>query len=165
MDNPRLTVRHPQWNGKAILRAVVDSELRIPMHARILETLGQGEVCVLTTRKASSKKEKALRKIGVEVARLPAAPGGIDLAAALAWLGKKGVASLLVEGGSRLFTAMVEEKLADRLFLTVSPKLVGGQKACSFLEGRGVGRIAEAAGIQEPTTYTIGDDIILEGHF
>jgi diaminohydroxyphosphoribosylaminopyrimidine deaminase/5-amino-6-(5-phosphoribosylamino)uracil reductase len=164
-DDPLLTVRHAQWNGKTILRAVIDSELRLPLRARILSTLCQGEVCILTTGKASTPKEKALEKIGVEVVRLPAVSSRVNLAAALAWLGKKGIASLLVEGGSRLLTTMVEKKLADRLFLTISPKLVGGEKARSFFEGRGVGRIAEAAGIYAPTTYAIGEDIILEGHF
>ena len=126
-DDPELTVRHPQWRGKTILRVVVDSELRLPLGARLLSRFERGEVIVLTDRPRPKDNERALRQKGAEVVRLSRAPGGVDLPQALAWLGERGAASLLVEGGSRLLTAMIEGQLADRLFMTISPKLVGGE--------------------------------------
>jgi diaminohydroxyphosphoribosylaminopyrimidine deaminase/5-amino-6-(5-phosphoribosylamino)uracil reductase len=164
-DDPELTVRHPQWKGKTILRAIADSDLRFPPRARILSTLGQGSVAILTAEGASGEKEKILRRKGSEVVRLPRAKGGIDLGRALAWLGERGVASLLVEGGSRLLTAMIEAKLADRLLITVSPKLVGGEKAPSLIEGRGINFMREALGLSDMSSFSIGKDIVLEGRF
>ena len=164
-DDPRLTVRHPQWGNKPILRAVVDSRLRFPPGAGVLSTLGRGPVVVLTTAGAPREKEEALRNKGVEVVRLPGKPGAVDLSRALAWLGQRGVASLLVEGGGRLHSAMIEARLADRLFLVISPKIVGGRNAPAFIGGRGAARMSEALGLRSLTSLAIGQDIILEGRF
>lgn len=164
-DDPLLTVRHPQWKRKPILRAVVDSGLRLPLRARMLSTLDRGRIAVLTTDGAPPAKERALRKKGVEVVRLPGGPGAVNLPRTLAWLGERGIASLLVEGGSRLLTAMIEGRLADRLFLVISPKLVGGTEAPSFLEGPGIARMSEALGLGSLSSSAIGQDIILEGRF
>jgi len=164
-DDPRLTVRHPQWGDKPILRAVVDSRLKFPLEAGILSTLGRGPIVALTTAEAPRKKEEALRHRGVEVVRFPGKRGAVDLQRALAWLGEKGVASLLVEGGGRLHTALIEARLPDRLFLVISPKIVGGRTAPVFFEGRGVGRMSEALGLRSLTSFSIGQDIILEGRF
>jgi diaminohydroxyphosphoribosylaminopyrimidine deaminase/5-amino-6-(5-phosphoribosylamino)uracil reductase len=164
-DDPELTVRHPQWKGKTILRAIVDSELRLSLRARVLASLERGAVAVLTTELASKGKERVLKEKGVEVVRLPRVSEGVDLRQALAWLGERGVASLLVEGGSRLLTAMIEARLADRLFLTISPKLVGGEEAPSLIEGRGIQRMSEALVIRDFSSFAIGQDTVLEGRF
>jgi len=164
-DDPLLTVRHPQWKGKPILRAVVDSRLRFPPRARMLSTLDGGKIVVLTTAGAPAAKELALRKKGVEVVRIPGGGGCVNLPRALAWLGGRGVASLLVEGGSRLHTAMIEQRLGDRLFLVISPKLVGGRDAPSVFEGRGIGKMSEALGLRSLSSFAIGQDVVLEGRF
>ncbi len=69
-DDPRLTVRHPSWGGKTLTRVILDSRLRFPLTARLLETLEQGPIIVFTGRGASSAKAEALRKKGVEVVGL-----------------------------------------------------------------------------------------------
>jgi diaminohydroxyphosphoribosylaminopyrimidine deaminase / 5-amino-6-(5-phosphoribosylamino)uracil reductase len=162
-DDPLLTVRHPLWKGKPILRTVVDSKLRFPLRARMLSTLDRGKIAVLTTIGAPREREMALRKKGVEVVRIPGGTKTVNLSRALSWLGESGIASLLVEGGSRLHTAMIESRLADRLFLVISPKLVGGRDAPSFLEGTGIGRMSRALGVKALSSFAVGQDIILEG--
>ncbi len=144
---------------------MVDSTLRFPLRARLLSTLDRGKIAIITTVGAPLEREKALRKKGVEVVRLPGGSGSVDLSRALAWLGERGTASLLVEGGSRLLTAMIEGRLADRLFLIIAPKLVGGVEAPSFLEGPGIGRMSEALALKSLSSFSIGQDIILEGRF
>lgn len=52
--------------------------------------------------------------------------GAVDLAAALALLGARGVASVLAEGGPRLNAGLAAAGVLDELCLTVSPMLVGG---------------------------------------
>lgn len=46
-----------------------------------------------------------------------------------------GVRSLLCEGGPTVFGALVHERVADELFLTVSPKLAGGTDPLTILQG------------------------------
>jgi diaminohydroxyphosphoribosylaminopyrimidine deaminase/5-amino-6-(5-phosphoribosylamino)uracil reductase len=164
-DNPRLTVRHPHWRGKKITRVILDSELRCPLAARILSTLGKGPVIVFTTRRASLKKSEALMRRGVDVVRVPSSKGRIRIPEVLVLLGEKGLTSLLVEGGSRVLSSLIEEKLADKLLLTISPRLIGGEKAPSFYEGKGVRQLTESWELRETSWFNLGRDIIMEGYF
>jgi diaminohydroxyphosphoribosylaminopyrimidine deaminase/5-amino-6-(5-phosphoribosylamino)uracil reductase len=163
-DDPRLTVRHPHWKGKKIARIVLDSRLRFPLRSRILSTLEKGDILVFASREAPPKKKAALESRGVEVIVVSGSPRGIKLPEVLCNLGERGIAGLLVEGGSRLLTSFIEERLADKLLLTVSPRLIGGERAPSFLEGRGIGRIGEALELRDLSTFHIGGDIIMIGY-
>lgn len=164
-DDPLLTVRHPQWRRKKITRVILDSDLRFPLKSRILSTLGKGEIIIFTSKRASLKKTDALRKRGVEIVRIPGSTQRVEIKEVLLRLGEKGLSSLLVEGGSRLLTAMIEKKLADKLFLAISPKLIGGERAPSFFEGKGISRIKESWGLRNVSSFKIEGDIIMEGYF
>lgn len=164
-DDPRLTIRHPHWRGKKITRVILDSELRFPLEARILTTLGQGEIAIFTSKRASPKKTETLRKKGVEIVQIPGSGQKVEIKEVLPRLGKKGLSSLLVEGGSRLLTSMLEEKLADKLFLAISPRLIGGERAPSFFEGKGISLIKESWEFRKISSFKIGRDIIVEGYF
>jgi diaminohydroxyphosphoribosylaminopyrimidine deaminase/5-amino-6-(5-phosphoribosylamino)uracil reductase len=164
-DDPRLTVRHPQWAGKKIVRVILDSALRLPVRARILTTLTEGKVIVFTTGRASSRKKATLEKKGVEVIEIPDPSRPLEVPEVLARLGARGIASLLVEGGSRLLTTLIEEKLADKLFLTLSPRLIGGEAAPSFLEGEGVRLVRRALRLRKVSAFPIADNIIIQGYF
>jgi riboflavin biosynthesis pyrimidine reductase len=70
----------------------------------------------------------------VQVVRL--GPGELTFAAALAHLRTHHeVRSLLCEGGPTVFGALLRESVVDQLFLTLSPKLVGGGDAPSIAGG------------------------------
>jgi diaminohydroxyphosphoribosylaminopyrimidine deaminase/5-amino-6-(5-phosphoribosylamino)uracil reductase len=163
-DDPLLTVRHPQWAGKKAVRVILDSRLRLPLRARILSSLSEGGIIVFTAAGTPSRKRDFLEKRGVEVVDIPAAARSVDIAAVLAHLGGRGITSLLVEGGSRLLTTMIEGRFADKLFLTLSPRLIGGAAAPSLLEGEGVLRVRDSWAIRHLTTFTIGEDIVIEGY-
>ena len=58
------------------------------------------------------------------------------LTEALATLGREhGVQTLLCEGGGTLFSALLQERLVDELFLTIAPVLVGGARGPSVTSG------------------------------
>jgi diaminohydroxyphosphoribosylaminopyrimidine deaminase/5-amino-6-(5-phosphoribosylamino)uracil reductase len=164
-DDPKLTVRHPQWPGKKIVRVILDSELRLPLKSRILTTVAEGKILVFTTAASSPKKRTALERRGVEVVPLPGPGRRPDLAEVLRHTGRRGIAHLLVEGGSGLLTSLIEAGLADKIFLTVSPRLIGGRAAPSFLEGAGVGRVKKAWRLGRISAFPIGEDIVIQGYF
>jgi len=164
-DNPRLTVRHPQWKKKKIMRVILDSDLRLPLRSRLLSTLASGGILVFTSGEAPARKKEELMRRGVEVIGLPSSAQGIHLNEVLARLGERGITSLLVEGGSRLLTAMIEGRHADKLFLTFSPRLIGGERAPSVFEGRGAGLVRESLEIRNLSVIRIGKETILEGYF
>jgi diaminohydroxyphosphoribosylaminopyrimidine deaminase/5-amino-6-(5-phosphoribosylamino)uracil reductase len=164
-DDPLLTVRHPNWKNKKLSRIILDSGLRIPLKARILSTLESGRILVFARDGASLRKAEALARRGVEVVFLKAPPRASLLSLALAELGRREIASLLVEGGGRTLTGFIEEGLADKLVLTASPKLIGGSEAPGFFGGAGAGRVAEALRVRRTRLFRLDEDFIIEGYF
>ncbi|NTU85349.1 MAG: 5-amino-6-(5-phosphoribosylamino)uracil reductase, partial [Chloroflexales bacterium] len=91
----------------------------------------------------------------------PPGPGGVDLAALLARLGGRGVASLMVEGGARLLTGLLRARLADRLAVCVAPKLLG--EGISAVGDLGLERLADAYTMRDVTVTRYGVDIVIDG--
>lgn len=164
LDDPLLTVRHPNWKGKKITRVILDSRLRFPLGAKILSTLEEGKILVFTLKDVPMKKADALTKKGVEVIPLSRS-SGIDLLEVLSWLGKQEIASLLVEGGHHLLTSLLEARLADKILLTLSPRLIGGEKAFSFFGGKGVSFVKDSLNLKDIRYFQIENDMIVEGYF
>jgi diaminohydroxyphosphoribosylaminopyrimidine deaminase/5-amino-6-(5-phosphoribosylamino)uracil reductase len=164
-DDPLLTVRHPNWGDKKITRVILDSKLRFPLAARILSTLERGRIIVFAEDGVSSAKVERLIKKGVEVVLTPRPlmNGGVEVV--LAELGKREIAGLLVEGGSRVHTSFIEQKLADKIVLTLSPKLIGGRDAPGFWAGEGVEKVRAALTLKSLRAFGLEDDLILEGYF
>jgi diaminohydroxyphosphoribosylaminopyrimidine deaminase/5-amino-6-(5-phosphoribosylamino)uracil reductase len=164
-DDPRLTVRHPNWGGKKIVRVILDSRLRFPLTANILSTLPRGRIIVFAGRGAPTAKARALEARGVEVVVPSGRKKAWNLPDVLAELGRREIASLLVEGGSRLFTAFVENGLADKAVLTYAPRLIGGVAAPGFIGGKGAAKVGDGLALKKVRSFSVEDDIILEGYF
>jgi len=163
-DDPRLTVRHPAWAGKTITRVILDSNLRIPLQSKVLKTLSKGEVVIFTLKTSPLEKKDALQKKGVKVIPIVPKNNKIDIKKALAWLGKNQISSVLVEGGAELHTHMLESKTADKMIISVSPKLIGGKGAPCFYQGKGAETIKKSLKLKKMNTFKIGDDIIIQGY-
>ncbi|HDS09212.1 MAG TPA: bifunctional diaminohydroxyphosphoribosylaminopyrimidine deaminase/5-amino-6-(5-phosphoribosylamino)uracil reductase RibD, partial [Firmicutes bacterium] len=163
-DDPLLTVRHPHWIGKTIARIVLDSDLKFPLQAKILNTLSKGKILIFTLNEGRNIKADSLRKKGVEIISLHSESGRINLKDVLINLGERGISSLIVEGGSTLQTSFLENKLVDKVFITLSPKLIGGRDAVSFYQGQGAEFIKNALELKNISILEIGDDILIEGY-
>jgi len=164
-DDPLLTVRHAAWPAKKILRAILDPRLRFPLTSRLLSTVDRGRIVVFAGAGAPGDKAGALEALGVEVVFPPDGAKTWSLNRVLAELGRREIASLLVEGGSRVFTSFIEEGLADKAVLTFAPRLAGGAAAPGLVMGAGAGRMADAVALKRTHTFAIGDDLIMEGYF
>ncbi len=125
-DDPRLTTRLA--GGSQPRPIVVDSTGRLPLSARLWAH--PQRVMVATTPQISAERQTVLAEAGAEVLVLPAlANGHVDLTALLSQLAARGIASLMVEGGSHILTSFLTARLADRLVVTIAPKLMGGISA------------------------------------
>jgi diaminohydroxyphosphoribosylaminopyrimidine deaminase/5-amino-6-(5-phosphoribosylamino)uracil reductase len=135
-DDPRLTVRGiPGATNPA--RVVLDSRLRIPLSARVLEP--EAETVLATTQRAPKRKIHALEKRGVRVEVFaPDRKGRVPLGMVLRRLAGKGVQHVLLEGGSGLYTTALEAKEVDKLMLFIAPLLLGGAEAPGLFGGKGL---------------------------
>jgi GTP cyclohydrolase II len=155
VDDPQLTVR--MVPGSSPLRVVLDSTLRLPPTARLLDD--KAGTIVITTEQSSEERRNALRERAVGVHVVDAGPRGVDLSSALRALRELGVASLLVEGGGRVITSFFAEKLVDRLVLGIAPTIMGtGIDAVGDLD---VARVAESVRLTNRSVHEAGDDLLV----
>ena len=134
-DNPAMTDRTGLARRRPLLRVVTDAGLRTPLDAELVESAA-GDVLALCGEDASGESERQLRLRGVEVVRLRATQGRVDLCAALHVLRERGVRSLLVEGGSVLNGEMLKAGLVDKVVLYYAPVELGAN-ALPFAAGEG----------------------------
>jgi diaminohydroxyphosphoribosylaminopyrimidine deaminase/5-amino-6-(5-phosphoribosylamino)uracil reductase len=160
-DDPMLTVRVK--GGKDPYRIILDSRLRIPENAKVIE-ISPSKTIVATTELAPGEKVERLEKKGVRVLILDSKKGRVDLKPCLFKLGEMGMMSLLVEGGSQLNGSFLDEGLIDKIFLFLSPKLIGDPQALGMFDGHGVTSLKEAIPLNELKIRRIGGDLLLEGY-
>ncbi|GFO57283.1 riboflavin biosynthesis protein RibD [Geomonas sp. Red276] len=158
-DDPQLTCRVP--GGKDPLRVVVDSWLRIPLHAALF-TLDSKAGTLIATCSRDLEKLKALKERGAEILHCREKGGQVDLDDLFARLGERGVQSVLLEGGSHLAGATLRAGLIDHCMLFLAPKLVGGA-GYGLFAGEGATHMGDAIRLEEMTVRKIGVDLVVEG--
>jgi diaminohydroxyphosphoribosylaminopyrimidine deaminase / 5-amino-6-(5-phosphoribosylamino)uracil reductase len=163
-DDPLLNVRLARpAPGRQPLRVVVDSRLRLPLNAQLVRTASRYPTLIATTPAASGAKIRCLEKKGLEVWILPRdRQRRVNLKALLKKLARRGVNSILLEGGSGLNASAVREGLADRFLFFLAPKLAGGAKAPGAIGGEGVRRMRGAVPLEFIRIRRIGPDLLVE---
>ncbi len=157
VDDPQLTVR--MVPGSSPLRVVLDSTLRLPESARVLDE--QAGTVLITTNRSSESQRAAFRARAVGVHIVERGPHGVDLTDALGTLRSLGVRSLLVEGGARVITSFLGEKLVDRLVVGIAPTIMGiGIDAVGDL---GVARVSDGVHLSNRSVHAAGEDLLLAG--
>jgi diaminohydroxyphosphoribosylaminopyrimidine deaminase/5-amino-6-(5-phosphoribosylamino)uracil reductase len=162
-DDPLLTDRSGLSRRRRLSRVVLDSRLRIPLKSRIVASADE-DLLVFTSASRKSVKARKLLAAGVELVRVPARRGRLDLKAVLEELGRRDVLDLLLESGPRLNGSALHAGFVDRLFLFYTPKLAGHAKV-PF----GVGAASPVLPFREKRLQEFGPDfaadLLLHDHF
>lgn len=160
-DNPRLTVRLVE--GRDPLRVVVDSTLRISLTSAVLAHGAGHGTLIATTERAPAERCEAAQALGATVLHLPqTGTGQVDLHALIQVLGNRGVGSIMVEGGASLITALLREKLVDRLAVCIAPKILGaGIEAIGDL---GIRTLTDLLELKDIALQHYGQDWIVTGN-
>jgi diaminohydroxyphosphoribosylaminopyrimidine deaminase/5-amino-6-(5-phosphoribosylamino)uracil reductase len=119
-DDPALSVRPEGWYPQQIirqpLRVVVDSQLRIPVDAKIFQDNAQ--VLIATSGAVNMM-------LPAEVCNLPSNNNQVDLSALMTELAKREINEVMVEAGSQLNGALLQSGLIDELVIYMAPKIMG----------------------------------------
>jgi len=159
-DDPQLTCRLPGLDQRSPVRVVIDRHLRVPSAARLIVDAGLVPTWVLTSRSADPDRRAAFLANGVILIDVDLGRDGqIDLAAALAALGQRGITRLLVEGGAHVAAAFIRAGLVDRLVWVHAPLVIGGD-GIPAIAGLDVAALADAAAFERLATETIGEDVL-----
>jgi len=136
-DDARLNVRDVETERQP-LRVVLDSKLRMPLTARML----QGGNVLIYTGAGDPKKISALEVKGAAVCTFPDETGQVDLPAMLRDLAQRGCNEVLLEAGRTLNGAMLRAGIVDELLLYVAPQLLGDN-------ARGMAQLGELTGLDQ----------------
>ena len=130
-DNPLLTCRLPDHPHPDLLRIVLDRRLRMHPELQLAQTASVHPCWVLAHANAIAaqpEKVQALAQLGVEVHSLTEG----TMLETMHTLGALGVNSVLVEGGSHLWTALLQADLLDEIYWCVAPMLLGNDAIPAF---------------------------------
>jgi riboflavin-specific deaminase-like protein len=156
-DDPQLTVR--MVPGVSPIRVVLDSGLRIPDRARVLDD--DAATVIVTTNASSADRRAELRERGASVVVVPAGPNGVGLGPAMETLLAAGIRSVLVEGGARVITSFLSSGLAARLVVGIAPRVLGtGTEAVQDL---GITEVASSIRIERRAVHIAGEDVLIAG--
>lgn len=154
-DDPLLTTRRPN-GGKHPIRIVLDHRLRTPLHSRIIRD-DSAETWIVTGGDVSEEQKSGFRKH--DHVTLIEMAGGIVIAKLMPLLAKRGVTSILVEGGATINEAFLVSRFIHRVVVYLAPKLIGGSEAPTPIGGNGFRRLEDAFNLHINSVEKIGDDI------
>jgi diaminohydroxyphosphoribosylaminopyrimidine deaminase / 5-amino-6-(5-phosphoribosylamino)uracil reductase len=161
-DDPRLTDRTGEPRRRRLLRVVLDSDLRLPLHSKLVRD-ARGDVLVFTRQSPDSTKARALSKAGVEVRQVRGEWGRIDLKAVLRELGKREILNVLLEAGAELNGAALQAGIVDKMILFYAPKVMGtGGVPLARIPSRW---FAKSPALQNLSVRPCGPDFVVQGYF
>ena len=157
-DDPLLTDRSGLPRRSRLLRAVLDSKLRIRPNSRIIKTADH-DLLVLTSASFESPKARKLRNAGVEVVQLKAKSDRMDLEAVLAELGRREILSVLLEAGPTLNGTALAAGIVQKVVLFYAPKIAGESTVPFALAAN-----SKLPALQNVSVRQFGPDFAIEGY-
>jgi diaminohydroxyphosphoribosylaminopyrimidine deaminase / 5-amino-6-(5-phosphoribosylamino)uracil reductase len=163
-DDPSLTTRLKEGRGSDPIRIIVDSTAKIPLEAQVLNLQSKAKTIIAVTERANKDKLKAIEEKGAEIIIAASKNGRVDLSVLMRELGERKIDSVLLEGGSELNYAALEEGIVDKVNAFIAPKIIGGVNAKTPVGGRGKEDMSEAINLRGIDIHRFGDDIMIEGY-
>ncbi len=159
-DDPLLTDRSGRPRRRKLLRVVLDSKLRLPLRSHLARS-AERDVLVFTAAPANSARARRLRNVGVEIVRVAARGGKLDLRAVMRELGWREILSVILESGPTLNRAALEAGIVDKIRLFVAPRIAGARANLPAFAGWGM---TKPHALHNATFQTFGPDISIEGY-
>lgn len=141
-DDPSLIVKKEYVpKAKQPLRIILESRGRTPNDARCLG--GGGRTLIVT----SGRSRKSIA--GAEMLRC--GDDRVDIPLLLDFLWKRGIRTLLVEGGGTVLWSFISQNLFDEIYVYIAPLVIGGSTSPTGADGPGFGRIEDCAQVKVDT--------------
>jgi diaminohydroxyphosphoribosylaminopyrimidine deaminase/5-amino-6-(5-phosphoribosylamino)uracil reductase len=164
LDDPQLTARPGGVETeRQPLRVVVDSDGRIPVTARVLQ--GPAKTLIATTERCPWSWRDSMFNRHVDFFILPEDENGrVSLPHLMQELGRRGVVTLLAEGGGVLLGSFFDDRLVDKVTAVVAPLIVGARDAAMAVAGKGAYSMADAIRLRDLTVERLGNDTLFTGY-
>ena len=156
-DNPLLTVRYTK--GKNPVRIILDSQGNISSKSKILQTSNEVPTIIAVSKKITKSNLKKLYKFPVEV--IITGENSVNIKSLLKKLSDKKITTILVEGGGTINWEFIKQNLFDELIITLSPFLIGGNNAISFIQGNGFDKISKSPNLRLKSIKRLKNHLVL----
>lgn len=161
-DDCLLTDRSGLERSRPLLRIVLDSQLRLPLHSRLVAG-AQSDLVVACTSAAPAERRCALEAAGAAVWALDGPGGRVSLAAVAERLARESYLSLMIEAGSKVNWTALESGVADKIFFYYAPKILGGLQSLPVAGGPGRRSRKDAIVLRDVRIHPIaGDEFAVE---
>jgi len=121
-DDPSMTVRLEGIDSHQPIRVVVDTNLSMPVDAKMLKEQGQ---TVLMTCSSDEHIAQVLKNAGADIHMMPYCNTSVDLKSVMQQLSDMQINDVLLESGATLSGAMLQAGLIDELIIYMAPVLMG----------------------------------------
>ena len=151
--------------NKRFFKVIVDSNLKIPINAKVFSKSSYGQV-IIATCKVNPKKEKykILSKKGIIIIQTPKSEGRVDLKYLFRYLAGLEIMNVLVEGGGGIIGSLFDQDLVDKAMFFVAPKIIGGTNSKSSVAGLGIKTINSSIQLKDVRIKNINSDLLIEAN-
>ena len=175
-DNPmlncRLECQQSTDNGQQLnihqpIRIIVDTKASISLESNIVKTANEYRTILAvgqqTTDNRQQTKINELKSLNVDILYCEEKDGHVDIDDLMTKLGRKGIDSLLLEGGSCLNAAFLQAGCVDEVYAFIAPKIIGGEHSKSPIGGQGIELMKDAITFDKVEIEQIENDILIKG--
>ena len=156
-DDPLLTVRHTK--GKNPIRIILDSKGTISMNSKIIKTINTIPTIIAVSKQISKVNLLKLRKLPIEI--IIVGENSVNLKLLMKKLSSQNIKTILVEGGGTVNWEFIKNDLFNELIVTLSPYLIGGNDATSFVEGKGFPKITNSPNLKLKSIKRLKNYLVL----
>ena len=164
MDNPMLTTRIEGIKISNPLRIIISKYGDIPDDSKVLKVDKNTKTLIISSKHIQEQREAYFLNLKVEVLKLEEKNGHIDFKDIVTVLGRRGIDSLYIEGGSNILGSAFDSGIVNVVYAAVSPKIVGGKSAITPVGGRGIEKMRDAIVLKRVTHKIVGNDVIFKGY-
>tara|TARA_Y100000590_G_scaffold464884_1_gene635465 strand:- start:2149 stop:2790 length:642 start_codon:yes stop_codon:yes gene_type:complete len=152
-DNPALTIGLGKKTGKNPTRVVLDTNFRTPKNAKVVDTNAKTIIAIGEKTIVKNKTNAEIIKCGVDE---------INIEKLLDELGKRGIETILVEGGETVMWSFLEKEIFDEFNVFISSMIIGGKNTPTIAGGKGISNNSIPPKLRLVSLEKIGNGVLLK---
>jgi len=163
-DDPLLTTRLGIADQRDPIRVIVDNLARLPLRAKVVNRASTAPTILAVSQMAPRSKLEALEREGVQVIVVENSPRRVSLERLMEALGKRGILSVMIEGGAEINASALREGVVDKALVFLAPILIGGKTTPTAVGGDGIEWLGQALRLRDVRIERFDGDILVEGY-
>lgn len=163
-DDPLLTTRLAIADQRDPVRVIVDNLARLPLRAKVVNRASTAPTILAVSQMAPRTKLEALEREGVQVIVVESSPRRVSLERLMEALGKRGILSVMIEGGAEINASALREGIVDKVLVFLAPTLIGGKSTPTAVGGDGIESLTQAVRLRDVRLERFDGDILVEGY-